>query len=199
MRKAEIKRETKETSIEIKVKVDGTGRLTGNNPIGFFDHMMQHLAKYSMMDLHINLTGDLHIDAHHSVEDTAIVLGETLKNAIGDKKGIYRYGHFTLPMDETLTTVALDLSGRPYFKYSGPDLSTMGHFNGYDSELTIEFLEKLSQRAEMNLHILVHYGQNRHHIHESIFKAVGWALRRAVSIDEKRGNDIPSTKGTINE
>lgn len=198
MRMSEKKRETRETNINIKVNLDGSGQLNGNNPIGFFDHMMQHLAKYSLFDIHLDLKGDLHIDAHHSVEDVGILLGQCIKEALGEKKGIYRYGHFTLPMDETLTSVAVDLSGRSYFKYSGPDLGTMGHFNGYDSELTLEFLEKLANKAEMNLHIMVHYGHNRHHIHESIFKALGWALRSAISIDNERNNDIPSTKGTIN-
>ncbi|MCB1146920.1 MAG: imidazoleglycerol-phosphate dehydratase, partial [Leptospiraceae bacterium] len=147
--------------------------------------------------IHLNLKGDLEIDCHHSVEDTAIVLGAALQKALGEKKGIFRYGTFTLPMDETLTSVTVDLSGRPYFKYTGVDLKSMGKFGIYDSELTLEFLHKLSIHAMMNLHIQVHYGENRHHIHESIFKGLGFALRNAVTVDERRGTEIPSTKGSL--
>ncbi len=192
-----IKRETRETKISLKINLDGSGKLSGEIPIGFFAHMMSHLAKYSLIDMEINLQGDLHIDAHHSVEDTAIVLGSAIREAVGDKKGITRYGDCTLPMDETLTTAALDLSGRGYFKYTGPDLRTMQPFGNYHSELTLEFMEKLAMNVAMNLHILVHYGQNYHHIHESIFKAVGWALRKSLEKDPRRKDEIPSTKGII--
>ncbi len=179
------------------LNLEGEGKLSGENPIPFFEHMLSHIAKYSMCDINLQLKGDIEIDCHHSVEDTAIVLGQALTKALGDKKGIFRYGHFTLPMDEVLTTVAIDLSGRPYFKYSGPDLISMGKFGIYDSELTLEFMHKLSIHAAMNLHIQVHYGQNRHHIHESIFKGLGHALRMAVAVDEARGGEIPSTKGSL--
>lgn len=193
-RTAELKRTTKETDIFMKLDLDGKGRMSGDNPVPFFEHMMSHLVRYSMIDLELKLKGDLEIDCHHSVEDTAIVLGECLREALGDKKGIFRYGHFTLPMDDVLTTVAVDLSGRPYFKYSGPELK--GSFNIYDAELTPEFLHKLSIHGMMNLHVQVHYGHNRHHIHESIFKALGMSLRQAVSSDERR-EDVPSTKGSL--
>lgn len=196
-RSGEMERITSETSIRLKLNLEGEGKLSGKNPIPFFEHMLSHICKYSLFDIDLDLTGDLEIDCHHSVEDTAIVLGETLKKAVGDKKGIFRYGTFTLPMDETLTNVTVDLSGRPYFKYTGPDLKSMGKFGIYDSELTLEFLHKLSIHAMMNLHVLVHYGENRHHIHESIFKGLGFALRNAVAIDEARKGMIPSTKGSL--
>ncbi|MDH5718512.1 MAG: imidazoleglycerol-phosphate dehydratase HisB [Spirochaetia bacterium] len=196
-RTAKIERKTKETEIKLSLNIDGNGTLSGNNPIPFFEHMLDHLSKYSLMDINLDLNGDFSIDCHHSVEDVGIVLGDAIKEAIGDKKGIYRYGSQTLPMDEVLTTVAIDLSGRPYFKYNGPSLTKMGKFGIYDSELTLEFLHKLSIHAGMNLHVFVMSGENRHHIHESIFKALGFALRQAVSFDEKRKNEIPSTKGSL--
>ncbi|MDH5719161.1 MAG: imidazoleglycerol-phosphate dehydratase HisB [Spirochaetia bacterium] len=196
-RTAKIERKTNETEISLSLNVDGKGKLSGDIPIPFFEHMLDHLAKYSLFDIELNLKGDFSIDCHHSVEDTGIVFGDALKEALGEKKGIYRYGHMILPMDEVLTTAAVDLSGRPYFKYSGPSLTNMGQFGIYDSELTTEFLHKLSIHAAMNLHILVQCGENRHHIHESIFKALGFAFRNAVSFDSSRKDDIPSTKGQI--
>ncbi|MCH9661541.1 MAG: imidazoleglycerol-phosphate dehydratase HisB [Bacteroidetes bacterium] len=196
-RKVNMQRKTKETDIKISVSLDGKGKLSGDNPIPFFEHMLSHLAKYSLLDIHLDLKGDIEIDCHHSVEDTAIILGDAIHQALGDKKGIFRYGCFTLPMDEVLTTVSIDFSNRPYFQYTGPDLISMGKFGIYDSELTHEFLHKLSIHAKMNLHVLVHYGKNRHHIHESIFKALGFSIRFASEIDQKRNNEIPSTKGTL--
>ncbi len=196
-REANITRKTRETNICMHLLLDGQGKLTGNNPIPFFEHMLGHLTKYSLMDIDMDLQGDIEIDCHHSVEDTAIVLGQAMQKSLGDKKGIERYGHFTLPMDEVLTTVAVDLSGRSYFKYNGPDLINMGKFGIFDSELSLEFLHKLSINVAMNLHVLVHYGKNRHHIHESIFKALGHAIRYAISYDERRLDEIPSTKGVI--
>lgn len=197
MRKASLKRKTKETDISMNITLEGNGELSGKNPIPFFEHMLSHIAKYSLFNMHLELEGDLAIDCHHSVEDTAIVFGQLLQKTLGDKKGISRYGHFTLPMDEVLTTCAIDLSGRPYFKYTGPDLKTMGKFGIYDSELTLEFLHKFSIHSMMNLHVVVHYGENRHHIHESVFKALGFCLRNAVRADAERGQDIPSTKGAL--
>ncbi len=196
-RRASINRKTKETEIEMKLNIDGIGSLSGNIPIPFFEHMLAHLSKYSMIDIDLNLKGDLNIDCHHSVEDTAIVLGQLFQKALGSKKGIFRFGCFTLTMDEVLTTVAIDFSGRPYFKYTGPKLINMGKFGIYDSELTLEFLHKLSIHAAMNIHVKVEYGENRHHIHESIFKALGFAIRNAISIDDKRNMEIPSTKGSL--
>jgi imidazoleglycerol-phosphate dehydratase len=196
-RTAKIERKTSETEIAMYLNLDGSAIMTGNNPIPFFEHMLGHMVKYSMFDLTIDLKGDIAIDCHHSVEDTAIVLGQALTQALGNKAGIFRYGSFTLPMDEVLTTVTVDLSGRPYFVYRGEPLKPMGKFGIYDSELTLEFLHKLSIYAAMNLHVQVHYGDNRHHIHESIFKALGFALRQAVAIDARRAHEIPSTKGSL--
>jgi len=196
-RKASITRETKETSIKAEINLDGSGKLEGTNPIPFFEHMLSHLARYSMIDIKMDIKGDTQIDGHHTVEDCAIVLGEAIKNALGEKRGIYRFGNFTLPMDEVLTLVAVDFSGRPYFSYSGPDLVVMGKLGEYDSELTAEFWQKFSVSAGANIHIKVMSGENRHHIHESIFKAAGMAVRNAITIDERRGADIPSTKGII--
>ncbi len=196
MRAHEIIRQTKETKISIKLNIDGSGSLSGEIPVPFFEHMLDHIARYSLMDIHVHIEGDLGIDAHHTVEDTGIVLGEVLSAALGDKKGIFRYGDKTLPMDETLVTVAVDFSGRPYFKYTGPSLVAMGKIGDFDSELTAEFLHKLSIHAKMNLHVLVHYGENRHHIHEAIYKALGFAIRNAVSLDPRR-EGVPSTKGVL--
>lgn len=196
-RTAQIDRKTNETSISLSLNLDGQASMSGENPIPFFEHMLGHIVKYSMFDLELSLKGDIEIDCHHSVEDTAIVFGQALQQSLGNKAGIFRYGSFTLPMDEVLTTVTLDLSGRPYFKYTGEALKPMGKFGIYDSELTLEFLHKLSIHAAMNLHVQVHYGENRHHIHESIFKALGFALRQAVAIDARRANEIPSTKGSL--
>jgi imidazoleglycerol-phosphate dehydratase len=172
-RTAKIERKTSETQIALSLNLDGNALMSGNNPIPFFEHMLGHIVKYSMFDLALDLKGDIGIDCHHSVEDTAIVFGQALTQALGNKTGIFRYGSFTLPMDEVLTTVTVDLSGRPYFVYRGEPLKPMGKFGIYDSELTLEFLHKLSIYGAMNLHVQVHYGDNRHHIHESIFKALG--------------------------
>ncbi|HNJ65518.1 MAG TPA: imidazoleglycerol-phosphate dehydratase HisB [Turneriella sp.] len=196
-RTAKIDRKTSETQIALSLNLDGNARMSGNNPIPFFEHMLGHIVKYSMFDLELDLKGDIGIDCHHSVEDTAIVFGQALVQALGNKTGIFRYGSFTLPMDEVLTTVTIDLSGRPYFVYRGESLKPMGKFGIYDSELTLEFLHKLSIYGAMNLHVQVHYGDNRHHIHESIFKALGFALRQAVAIDARRANEVPSTKGSL--
>ncbi len=163
--------------------------------IPFFEHMLSHLSKHGMIDIDLWLRGDIEIDCHHSVEDTAILMGSMLHKSLGDKAGIFRYGHFTLPMDEVLTTVAVDLGGRFFFQYTGPKLN--GKFGVYDAELTLEFLQKFALNAKMNLHVLIHYGENRHHIHESIFKALGKALRMAIARDEKSDGIIPSTKGLL--
>ena len=194
---ATINRETKETQINMELTIDGTGKLSGSLPIPFFEHMLSHLAKYSLVNIDVHLKGDIEIDCHHSVEDTAIVLGKLFQKALGSKKGIFRFGCFILTMDEVLTTVAVDFSGRPYFKYTGPELGNMGKFGIYDSELTLEFFHKLSIHAAMNIHIKVEYGENRHHIHESIFKAFGFAIRNAIAIDDKRNMEVPSTKGSL--
>ncbi len=194
MRIQQIERKTNETYIKCKINLDGIGNSNLDTQIPFFEHMLNHISKHSKIDIDLFLRGDLQIDCHHSVEDTGIVLGNLLYMALGDKKGIFRYGHFTLPMDEVLTTVAVDLSGRFNFKYKGPDLSRMGKFGIYDSELTLEFLEKFAMHSRINLHVIVHYGKNRHHIHESIFKALGKSLKMAIQITDE---NVPSTKGIL--
>jgi imidazoleglycerol-phosphate dehydratase len=188
-------RKTSETDIRMEVNLRGSGNYRFDTEIPFFEHMLSHIAKHGLIDLDLHLRGDIGIDCHHSVEDTAILLGQLIHKQLGEKKGIFRYGHFTIPMDEVLTTVAVDLGGRFFFKYTGPPID--GKFGIYDAELTLEFLQKLALNAKMNLHVVVHYGENRHHIHESIFKGLGKALRMAIAIDEKSQGQIPSTKGML--
>jgi imidazoleglycerol-phosphate dehydratase len=197
MRSASLERITKETNIKLNLNADGKGIFSGKSPIPFFDHMLAHFSKYSMIDLNFNIQGDIEIDGHHTVEDTGIVLGQAIKEALGDKKGIYRFGESSLPMDETLVNVAVDFSGRAFFSYRGPELEKMEGFGLYDSELTLEFFQKFSTAAAINLHISVISGNNRHHIHEAIFKATGLAVRRAIEFDPRRENEIPSIKGII--
>jgi imidazoleglycerol-phosphate dehydratase len=188
-------RKTQETEIRLNLNPRGKGESKFDTEIPFFEHMLSHIAKHGCMDIVLWLRGDIGIDCHHSVEDTGILLGDALHTFLGDKKGIYRYGHFTLPMDEVLTTVSVDLGGRFYFKYTGPEL--VGKFGIYDAELSLEFLQKFALHAKMNLHVVVHYGDNRHHIHESIFKALGKALKMAIAIDPGAKDSIPSTKGML--
>jgi imidazoleglycerol-phosphate dehydratase len=198
MRKATLERNTKETRIKLTINIDGTGKFNGKGPIAFFDHMLDHFSKYSLIDLDFQIEGDVEIDGHHTVEDCGIVLGGAINEALADKRGICRFGSVTIPMDECLVTVSVDFSGRPYFSYQGISLNTMQGFGGlYDSELTLEFLQKLTVHAGINLHVVVHYGENRHHIHEAIFKATGLAFRKALEIDARRPNEIPSTKGEL--
>jgi len=198
MRKARIERDTNETRIKLEINIDGNGRYKINGPIPFFNHMLSHFSKYSMIDIDFQIEGDVEIDGHHTVEDCGIVLGTAISKALADKKGIYRFGSATLPMDECLVTVSVDFSGRPFFSFRGISLKDLQGFGDlYDSELTLEFLQKLSTHAAMNLHVNVHYGENRHHIHEAIFKATGLAFRKALEPDHRRGGDIPSTKGSI--
>jgi imidazoleglycerol-phosphate dehydratase len=194
-RTAEIRRETAETKIELKLNLDGTGAADLNTGIGFLDHMLHLLARHSLIDLSVKATGDLHVDAHHTAEDVGICLGRAIAEAIGDKAGIRRYGNFTLPMDETLVTVALDLSGRPFFVWKAEvPVEQLGSFN---SPLAEEFWQAVASNAFMNLHVVCHYGKNTHHIIEAIFKASARALRQAVEIDP-RMTGVPSTKGTLN-
>jgi imidazoleglycerol-phosphate dehydratase len=196
-RRAEAARKTSETDIRLAIALDGNGNTNLDTEIPFFEHMLSHIAKHGLIDIDLHLRGDLGIDGHHSVEDTAILFGQLLHTALGDKKGIRRYGHFTLTMDETLTTVAVDLGGRFNFTYRGPDAIKTGKFGVYDAELTLEFLQKFAMNAKMNLHVLIHYGENRHHLHESVFKALGRALRMAVEMDPRAADSVPSTKGML--
>ncbi len=193
-RTAEIKRETKETQIELELNLDGRGNATVDTGIGFFDHMLEGFAKHGLFDLKIQATGDLHVDGHHTVEDTGIVLGSAIKEAIGDKKGIKRYGNMILPMDDALVLCAVDLCGRPYLSYEA-DFKTekIGYL---DTELIREFFYAVSYSAMMNLHIKVISGTNSHHIAEAMFKSFAKALDDAVSFDE-RITDVLSTKGSL--
>ena len=191
-----LKRVTKETSIDLTLNVYGEGKTQFQTDIPFFEHMLDHVARQSLMDIDLKLKGDIGIDCHHSVEDTRIALGNLLHQSLGDKSGIGRYGHFTITMDEVLATVALDLGGRFSFVWKAPDKIREGKFGIYDAELSLEFLEKFAQNARMNLHVLVHYGENRHHIHEAVFKALGRALRMAVEKDPRRSG-VASTKGVL--
>jgi imidazoleglycerol-phosphate dehydratase len=193
-RAATINRQTKETTIGLTLDLDGAGRAKVSTGVGFFDHMLDLLARHGLFDLEVTATGDLHVDSHHTVEDVGIVLGQALEKSLGDKRGIYRYGWAIVPMDESLAQVAVDLSGRPAFvfnvNFTGP---LIGQF---PVELVEEFLKALATSAKMNLHVTVPYGSNNHHISEAIFKALAKALRQATSLDP-RNNDVPSTKGSL--
>ena len=195
LRQTTIKRKTKETDITLVLDLDGGGRVEAATGIGFLDHMLDHLGKHSLCDLSVRARGDLHVDDHHTCEDVAICLGEALKEALGDKAGIHRYGSASVPMDEALASVSLDLSGRPAVvflaKFSGDKIGT------FDVQLVEEFLRRLAVTAGMNLHVHVPYGTNDHHIAEAIFKALAQALRQAKAIDPARRGDVPSTKGSL--
>lgn len=195
MRKASIKRETLETKIQVAVSLDGNGKRNIQTGIGFFDHMLDQLSRHSLIDMDILTQGDLHIDMHHSVEDTGIALGQAIKQALGDKKGITRYATEFVPMDETLARAALDISGRPYLVFNAAfNRNKIGTF---DTELVKEFFVAFAQHAGLTLHIEALYGENNHHIAEAIFKAVARALRKAVEIDTRNVGNIPSTKGIL--
>ncbi|MDD5458313.1 MAG: imidazoleglycerol-phosphate dehydratase HisB [Phycisphaerae bacterium] len=191
-RTAEIKRKTKETDIKVSVNLDGMGKYEIDTGIGFLDHMLTHLSKHSRIDLIIKAKGDLEVDAHHTVEDVAICLGEALAKAIGDKRGISRYGHSSVPMEDALANIAIDLSGRAFCVYN-VDYRT-DKIGDFDVECIEEMLRAFSNTAKCNLHINVPYGTNSHHIAEAVYKALGQAIAQAVKIV---GTDIPSTKGIL--
>lgn len=194
-RTAKIVRKTNETAIEIAVNLDGTGKNEISTGVGFFDHMLEQLSKHSLIDMTIKAKGDLHIDAHHTVEDTGIALGQALKEALGDKKGIRRYGHFDLVMDEARTSVALDFSGRPFLVW---DVAfTSDYLGEMNTELFQEFFQALASAAGLTLHVSKLNGSNSHHIAESVYKACAKALRTAVEIDSRATNQLPSTKGML--
>lgn len=195
-RQASIDRETSETKIFLQLNLDGTGQADIQTGVGFLDHMLTLFAKHGMFDLEVKASGDLHVDFHHTTEDVGICLGKVLREAVGDKKGITRYGSMTLPMDETLVTVATDLGGRYCFeeKFAFPT-QKIGEF---DTELVAEFWRAFAGNALMNLHVVLHHGQNSHHISEAIFKAAGRAIRQAVTIDPRQ-TGIPSSKGTLTD
>ena len=195
MRQATITRKTTETSVVASVSLDGTGTYDMKTGVGFFDHMMEQLARHSLIDMKIEAKGDLHIDDHHTVEDCGIALGQAVAKALGDRKGIKRYASADLPMDETLTRCAIDVSGRPFlvFKVNFPR-QKIGTF---DTELVREWFQAFAMNSGITLHIENAYGENAHHIAESCFKALARALRMAIEIDPRQAGVIPSTKGTL--
>lgn len=190
-----VNRATAETKIVIKLNLDGTGKADIKTKIGFFDHMLTLLSAHSLIDMKINCDGDIEVDGHHSVEDCGIALGQAFKQAIGDKRGINRYGTFYIPMDETLAVVSLDISGRPFLVCDMGALAPM--IGDFDTELVEEFMRAFAFNAGITLHLKVLYGKNSHHKVEAVFKALGHALRQAVELDERTVNKIPSTKGII--
>ncbi|MFM7036555.1 MAG: imidazoleglycerol-phosphate dehydratase HisB [Planctomycetaceae bacterium] len=195
-RSASITRSTAETEISLQLSLDGTGYSQISTGVGFFDHMLTLFARHSLFDLTVEASGDLHVDQHHTVEDVGICLGRCLQQALGDKRGIHRYGHFTLPMEETLVTSAVDLSGRMAFVWKAAfPTEKIGSF---DSELVQEFWTAVASNALMNLHCVLHHGTNSHHISEAIFKSLARSLKMAVSIDPRQPG-IPSSKGTLSE
>lgn len=195
MRTATIQRKTSETSISVEVNLDGTGLYEVSTGIGFLDHMLEQLSRHSLIDLKVTTVGDLHVDQHHTTEDTGIAIGEAVLKALGDKKGITRYGHAYAPMDETLTRCALDISGRPWtvFKasFGTPRLGE------WDTELIEHWFQSFAQAAGITLHVENLYGSNNHHVVESCYKALARALRVAIEIDGRKADAVPSTKGML--
>lgn len=195
MRTASITRKTAETEINVEINLDGTGSYNNQTGVGFFDHMLDQLSRHSLIDMTIRAQGDLHIDDHHTVEDTGIAIGRALVKALGDKKGIRRYGHFALAMDDTQVSTALDLSARPFFVWNcdmpSPKIGT------FDTELVREFFQAISTHGGITLHIDKIHGFNSHHIAEATFKSVARALRMAVEIDPRMAGTLPSTKGAL--
>ncbi len=195
MRSATISRKTNETNINVEINLDGSGAYDNQTGIGFFDHMLDQLARHSLIDMKVRCTGDLHIDDHHSVEDVGIALGQALAQALGDKKGIRRYAECHLAMDDALVRAALDLSGRPYLVWN-VEMPT-AKIGTFDTELVREFFQAFTSHGGITLHVDRLHGFNSHHIAEAAFKAVARALRSAVETDPRKGDAIPSTKGTL--
>lgn len=195
MRRASVERRTKETEVRVTVDLDGTGTYKVATGIGFLDHMLEQLSRHSLIDLEVQAKGDLHIDFHHTTEDTGIAVGEAVNKALGDRKGIVRYGSAIIPMDETCTRVSLDVSNRPYLiwrvSFTKPKLGDM------DTELFKEWFQAFAQSAGITLHVENLYGENNHHIVESCFKALARALRQATEIDPRQADRVPSTKGVL--
>jgi len=194
-RSASVARKTNETDISVSLSVDGTGTGSIHTGVGFFDHMLEQLSRHSLIDMEIKAKGDLHIDDHHTVEDTGIAIGQALAKALGDRKGINRYASLDLAMDETLTRAAIDISGRPFLvwdvTFTSPKIGT------FDTELVREFFQALAQHGGITLHVTNHYGANNHHIAETCFKAVARVLRVACEVDPRQKDRIPSTKGSL--
>ncbi len=195
MRSAAVTRKTAETDVSVSLSIDGTGRAAIETGVGFFDHMLELFARHALFDLEVRCKGDLQVDAHHTVEDVGIALGQALLQAMGDKKGIARYADVHLPMDETLTRVAVDISGRPFLvfrtTFSGDKIGA------FDTELVREWFQAFAINAGLTLHVETLYGENRHHIAESCFKGLARTLRKALAVDPREGDRIPSTKGTL--
>ena len=195
MREGRVERKTSETEIAVRVNLDGSGDYKVDTGIGFLDHMLAQLARHGLLDLEVTAQGDLQIDAHHTTEDTGIAIGQALDRALGERKGVQRYGHAYLPMDEALSRVALDLSGRAFLVWRVDfKRDKVGDF---DTELFREFFQALAGNARMTLHVETFYGENDHHVAESCFKALARALRAAVEIDPRKEDQVPSTKGAL--
>ncbi|WP_366554803.1 imidazoleglycerol-phosphate dehydratase HisB [Aquibaculum sediminis] len=195
MRTASIARDTKETRISATINLDGSGQYDVQTGIGFLDHMLEQLARHSLIDITLRAEGDLHIDHHHTTEDTGIVLGQALAQALGERRGIQRYGSALIPMDETLTRVALDVSNRPYLVWKVD--FTRDKLGDFDTELFKEWFQAFAFNGGLTLHVENLYGTNNHHIIESSFKALARALRQAIEIDPRKADAVPSTKGTL--
>jgi imidazoleglycerol-phosphate dehydratase len=195
MRKASVKRATKETDVEVTIDLDGSGAASIATGIGFLDHMLDLLARHSRIDLDIKARGDLHVDHHHTTEDVGIALGQAVKKALGDMKGVTRYADVHLPMDETLTRVALDISGRPFLVFKVDFVRAK--IGTFDTALVQEWFQAFAVNAALTLHVATLYGSNDHHIAESCFKGLARALRTAVAIDSRAAHEVPSTKGTL--
>jgi imidazoleglycerol-phosphate dehydratase len=194
-RKAHIERATKETNLRLELNLDGDGKFSGHIGIGFLEHMFDLLARHAHIDLAIEAAGDLHVDPHHTIEDLGIVLGQALAQALGDKRGITRFGEAAIPMEETLARCAVDLCGRPYLHYNVP--LAKERVGDFETELTEDFFRALAMNAALTLHLELVYGKNSHHIVEALFKAFARALRQAIALDPRAGGDIPSTKGVL--
>ena len=195
MRAASVTRRTAETDVAVTVTLDGSGKSAVATGVGFLDHMLELLARHALFDIDVKVTGDLHVDQHHTTEDTGIALGQAFLEALGDKKGIARYADVHLPMDETLTRVALDLSGRPFLVFKAAFPSEK--IGAFDTELVREFFQAFAMNGGVTLHVETLYGDNSHHIAESCFKGLARALRRAVAVDPREGDRVPSTKGAL--
>ena len=194
-REASVTRKTKETEISVSLNLDGIGNYDIDTGIGFLDHMLEQLSRHSLIDLRVRATGDIHIDFHHTTEDSGYAVGEAISKALGDRRGIRRYGDALVPMDEALTRVALDASNRPYLVYRVP--FTIPILGNMDTELFQEWFRAFVQSAGLNLHVEVLYGENNHHMIESCYKGLARCLRQAIEIDSRRSGDIPSTKGVL--
>lgn len=193
-RTATVDRQTGETQIQLSVDLDGSGSGSRHSGIGFLDHMLDLLAKHALIDISLQAKGDLHVDEHHTTEDIGIALGTAIDQALGDRAGVCRYGHFTLPMDECLVTAAVDMGGRYAFEYHAPIAASK--IGSFDSELVEHFWQSFAANAKCNLHVVLHHGRNAHHISECVFKTTARAIRMAIQ-DDPRSSEIPSTKGVL--